>query len=186
VSLFTTYLDLVGAAIPSHYYVGFQPPPELMPNVPFHFPINGGWPLSPDWFSELILLPFVSAQAALCEPSYVDLQAKGFVVPMLRTVTDRDIDEHHQRTPPLPASLPKTGASTSQPPPSAQKVDSLSVPNAASTAAPNPAHVTDSASHMAALMTQQMATMAANFCQQMEAMQEQLCCFEAVYTNCEH
>lgn len=44
---FHRYLTLMPLAIHPTLYLGFQPHLTLFPNAPYHFPINGGWPLQP-------------------------------------------------------------------------------------------------------------------------------------------
>jgi hypothetical protein len=100
VSLFMAYLDLATTAISSASYFGFQPPPELLPNAPFHFPIHGGWPLTPDWFSKFAIQHFlVSLQVMLWYLLTVGIQATYFVVPfVLQTDADKEPADRCQHT----------------------------------------------------------------------------------------
>lgn len=141
-TFFHRYLDQVAPAIHATSYVGFQPPPVLYPNVPYHFPIHGGWPLLPDWFSSFIIAPILSPQAKLWAPSPVDIQDATFIASPMETLSDQEAAAHHQRTPQLAASLQRTTGISARVPQSALRSASpVRSPGAAPGGQPAPATI---------------------------------------------
>jgi hypothetical protein len=75
---FHRYIERMRPAIPPTSYMGDQLDPVVLPNVPYHFPINGGWPFDPDWCDTFKMHHFTSPQAKLWAPSMIDVQHPPF------------------------------------------------------------------------------------------------------------
>jgi len=116
-SAFYAYLAHMASAIPEMACFGGKLDPRVFPQVPYLFPIHGGWPFGADWITLLQAQHLVSVTAALWVPSVIDLQTAGFTASLLSTLADKDAQDHLARTPTLalgsswrPVSLP-TGES---------------------------------------------------------------------------
>jgi len=96
---FYTYLDFLSMAIPDMECFGGRPEPKLLPQVPYLFPIHGGWPFGADWSTLLQAPHLVSSTTALWAPSTIDLQTEGFTPSVLSTRADQDASDHRARTP---------------------------------------------------------------------------------------